>query len=443
MSADPRDVVASSAMSRLQLIAVAICVFLNGLDGFDVLAISFASPGITEEWGIDRGALGIVLSMELIGMAVGSVTLGGMADRFGRRPTILGCLIVMSAGMLAAAFAGGVVILSLIRFITGLGIGGMLAAINAMTAEFSNARRRSLSVALMAAGYPMGAIIGGSVASMLLAQFDWRAVFFFGAAVTALFIPLTMIFLPESVSYLAMKRPANALERINRTLRRMNKAPVDALPPVVDSVKQKVGLAKLFEPDLRSITLLLTLAYFTHIMTFYYIIKWIPKIVADMGFDPSLAGSVLVWANVGGASGALILSLLTQVFDVRKLVVLALMLASVMVVVFGFTDSNLGQLSLLAALAGICTNSAIVGMYALFAQYFPTEVRAGGTGFVIGVGRGGAALGPIVAGFLFEFGHGLPTVSFLMGLGSLIAAAALIVLIRLGGQRESPASQPA
>ena len=89
MSADPRTIIAESLMTRFQIVAVAITIGLNALDGFDVLAISFASPGIAAEWGIDRAALGIVLSMELIGMAVGSIFLGGVADRFGRRPTIL------------------------------------------------------------------------------------------------------------------------------------------------------------------------------------------------------------------------------------------------------------------------------------------------------------------------------------------------------------------
>ena len=155
-------------MSALQILVVAITVALNALDGFDVLSISFASPGIAQEWGIDRAALGIVLSMELIGMAIGSILLGGVADKIGRRPTILGCLVVMAGGMLAATTASGLVGLSAWRVVTGLGIGGMLAAINAVAAEFSNRRRRHLSVSLMSIGYPLGAVVGGMVAARLL-----------------------------------------------------------------------------------------------------------------------------------------------------------------------------------------------------------------------------------------------------------------------------------
>ena len=140
MTDDPRDLLARLPMSRMQVAAVATCIVLNAIDGFDVLAISFASPGIATEWGIDRAALGIVLSMELLGMALGSVLFGGLADRKGRRPTILVCLVMMALGMFLASTSGTVEVLSAYRFFTGLGIGGTLACTNAMVAEYSNSK---------------------------------------------------------------------------------------------------------------------------------------------------------------------------------------------------------------------------------------------------------------------------------------------------------------
>src|SRR5204863_32445 len=148
MNRDPRAIVDEAPMSWLQIAAVAITVGLNALDGFDVLSISFAAPGIAAEWGIDRKVLGIVLSMELIGMAVGSVLLGGVADRIGRRRTILGCLVAMAIGMAMVTTAHDVTTLSVWRLLTGLGIGGMLAAINAAAAEFASVRRRNLALAI-------------------------------------------------------------------------------------------------------------------------------------------------------------------------------------------------------------------------------------------------------------------------------------------------------
>src|SRR5207237_4744336 len=130
MNTDPRQIIANSPMRTLQIVAVALTIGLNALDGFDVLSISYASPGIASEWGIDRAALGIVLSMELIGMALGSMFLGSIADKIGRSPTMLGCVVVMAAGMIAAKSVMNVIDLSACRVITGLDIGGMLAAIH-------------------------------------------------------------------------------------------------------------------------------------------------------------------------------------------------------------------------------------------------------------------------------------------------------------------------
>src|ERR1700692_3171156 len=227
---DPPDTLASSKMSAIQIAAVAVTIGLNALDGFDVLAISFASPGIAREWGIDRAALGVVLSMELIGMGFGAIVLGRVADRVGRRRTLLGCLVVMTTGMIMATRAKGVYDLSVWRVFTGLGIGGMLAAINAVAAEFSNDRRRSLNVSLMAIGYPIGAVGGGSIAALLLKQGDWRMVFEFGAAATALFIPLVWWLVPELLSWLCRRQPAGSLGGVNRSLGRMGLSPGEGVP---------------------------------------------------------------------------------------------------------------------------------------------------------------------------------------------------------------------
>ncbi len=427
MNSDPRDVIAQSPMSRLQIIVVGLTIALNALDGFDVLSISFASPGIAAEWGIDRAALGIVLSMELIGMAIGSIVLGGVADKIGRRPTILGCLVVMSGGMLMATTVTGLVDLSIWRVITGLGIGGMLAAINAVSAEFASTKRRHLSVSLMSIGYPVGAVLGGIVAARLLQGNDWRSVFYLGAGVTAALIPITYFVMPESVHWLARKQPAGALEKINHAMARMGYPATTALP-VIAADARKGTVSDIFGPGLATITAIVTLAYFFHITTFYFILKWVPKIVADFGFAASSAAGVLVWTNVGGALGGTVLGFMTLRFGVKGLTIAVMVLSSVMVALFGRTPPDLQQLSMICAAAGFCTNAAIVGMYAIIAQAFPTHVRASGTGFAIGVGRGGSVLAPIIAGFLFTAGYSLPTVALMMSHGSLVAAGILSFL---------------
>lgn len=421
---DPRAVIAREPMHPRQVLAVVIATALNALDGFDVLSISFAAPGVAAEWGVDRAALGLILSMELIGMAVGAFALGWLADRIGRRPTILACLVVMAGGMALAALSTGVVMLSMVRLLTGIGIGGMLAATNAVVAECANARRRNLSVAIMAGGYPIGAIIGGTIASALLAATGrWQAIFAFGAIATAAFIPLVLWLVPETIAFLCARQPRDALTRINRTMLRQGRAPLAALPAL--GPVSKAGFREAFSPGMAGLTLLLIASYFCHIMTFYFLMKWIPKVVADMGFAPALAGGVLVWANVGGATGSIALSLLTQRFDTRRLVIAAMAGGALAVAAFGQGITSLPMLSLAAAIGGFFTNGATAGLYAVFAQSFPTRLRAGGTGLVIGIGRGGAALGPILAGLLFAHGWPLAWVAPVMACGSLAGAIAL------------------
>src|SRR5262245_3597210 len=236
---DPRDIIAKSPMSVTQILIVAITIGLNALDGFDVASISFASPGIAKEWGIDRGALGVVLSMELIGMALGSMFLGGVADKIGRRRTVLGCITVMAVGMFMATTVRGLVDLSIWRVITGLGIGGMLAAINAVSAEFSNTRRRDLCVSLMSIGYPVGAVVGGLLTKQLLVTHGWRSVFYLGAGFTTLMIPVVYFMVPESIQWLAQKQPAGALSKVNRTLRRMGHSEIASLPALTTEARRQ------------------------------------------------------------------------------------------------------------------------------------------------------------------------------------------------------------
>ena len=426
---DPRRSLAEGSMTGRQVLAIAMCVLLNALDGFDVLSISFASPGIAKEWGIDRAALGVVLSMELIGMMVGSVLLGQLADRLGRRPTVLACLAIMALGMVSTTQVGTIEALAVTRLLTGLGIGGMLAVINALAAEFANDRSRGAAVAIMAAGYPIGGITGGAIASAMLAHGDWRDVFWLGAGLTALFLPLALLFVPEPVSALLQRRGPDTLERVNRSLNALGHGAVEALPPP-DPVGRKASLRELFRGGMALTTLLLTVVYFSQLLTFYFVLKWTPKIVTDMGFAASAAGGVLVWSNVGGLLGSLLYSAISVKVPMRPLIAAFMVASCAAVALFGHSPADLDKLALGAATAQFCANGVIVGLYGLVASSFPTANRAGGTGFVIGLGRGGAALSPVVGGYLFKAGYSLPAVAAMMACGSLVALGALLLLPR-------------
>jgi MFS family permease len=172
----------------------------------------------------------------------------------------------------------------------------------------------------------------------------------------------------------------------------------------------------------------MSFAYFLHVISFYFIVKWVPKIVVDFGFSAPSAAGVLVWLNVGGALGGAVLGLLSLRFGLKPLTMGVLVLTTVMLAVFGHSPPDLTHLSVVCAIAGFFTNAGIVGLYGILAQVFPTDLRATGTGFAVGTGRAGSWLAPIIAGFLFRAGYGLDFVAVVMGIGSLVASAALWLL---------------
>ena len=427
---NPINVINDTAMSSRQWIVVVLMVLLNALDGFDVLSSAFAAPGITAEWGIPRSELGVVLSAELVGMGFGSVILGGMADKFGRKNTMLLCLVLMAAGMFLASIAGGVVPMVAYRFLTGIGIGGMLAATNAVTAESSNTVWRKTAIAAYVAGYPLGAIIGGIAASeWLLPDHGWRAIFVFGGVVTALLIPVVMLLVPETAAYHAGK---GNLAGVNKTLAAFKKPAIDTLPvAATGAVKPKVTDI-LSNPQLRPVTLLLAFGYMFHTITFYYILKFAVQIVSDYppGYPPSEAATVLTWANVGGFSGSLLFGFVMARLGIRWPTALALLIGSLMVASFGLGRGSLSGWQLATVLTGFFTNAAISGYYAAFARGFPAYARATGTGFVLGVGRLGAAGSPLIAGALFTLlgNDELLTVSVVMALGSVASLVLFLML---------------
>ena len=427
-------------MTWLQKVIVAITVAFSAVDGFDVLAIAVSGAGIMSEFGLDRAGLGVVLSMELLGMAVGSVLLGGIADKIGRRHMLLGCLVVMALGMAMVAQVTSVSALCAWRVFTGFGIGGLLSTNNAVVAEFTNQRYRSLSISLMVIGYPMGGILCGAIGHAILdaGAVNWRAMFWAGALMSGIMIPITYLLLPESVHWLSRIQPRNALSRINTVLSKLGHQGVEQLPVPVQH-ESKTSILDIFSTGAKGLlvaTLLMTLAYLFQMITFYYVLKWTPTIVVQMGIGAASAAGVLFWVNVGGVLGGALFGVLSSKIGLKRLTVGVLVLTCGAVTLFGQSQPDLTQLSLLAAGAGFFANAGVSGIYTLVAYVFPTHVRATGTGFVIGVGRAGAVIAPWLSGLLMQQGLDkgdplldvLAYVALLMGLCSLVAALALFFL---------------
>jgi len=434
-ASDPRAQIAEAPLSALQIGIIAVLFCLNGLDGFDVLTISFAAPGIVRQWAITPDGLGLVISIGLIATGFGSLVLAPVADRIGRRPIIAASLASMTLGMLICALAPTPLMLSLGRLFTGLGVGAVVPCISALAAEYANHRFRELAVVLVAIGFPAGGLLGGFLSAALLAHFDWRAVFAAGALTTGVLAIIAIAFVPESIEYLLARRPANVLLRLNIILGRLQRPVLQALPVADGRGTGTSVLDILARPELLGITLLVTLAYALHNGTTYYALNWIPKIVADLSLSQSQAAAVGACCSGGGIVGALIAAWLTTRFDIRPVTVGYLAGAALLLWLFSRTPGQMPLLLSVAALLGAGLYGGQASLYGLMTRSFPVQVRATGVGFVTGAGRAGGIVAPIISGHLLGMGLGYPQVSLFMALGSLVGAIVLFAASRRVLQR--------
>ena len=427
------DIVASieqGPMRPMQVLAVTICVVINMIDGFDVLVMAFTAPSIAAEWSLEPQSVGLLLSAGLFGMAAGSLFLAPVADRIGRRNTILLCLAIISAGMLASAFTWSVPSLASARVVTGIGIGGMLASITTITAEYASHRRRGFAISMVQSGYPVGATIGGSIAALLIVAYGWRSVYVFGAACTIAMIPLVLRYLPESLEYLIERKPRNALEKVNDLLARLGQAPVAELPqsPRRAEAASRGSVLDLVSSPLQTPTALLWCAFFMVMLSFYFVLSWTPTLLTEAGLraEQGISGGVLM--NIGGIGGGVTLGYLTARFSAHRLTALHMLLCALFMVLFGLLDGNLGVMLVLGFVIGYFIFGSIIGVYSIAPDIYPTAIRNTGVGWAIGIGRFGGILGPAAAGLLLAQGWTGAQCFFAFSVPLLIAMIAVTIL---------------
>ena len=422
------DQIRASEMTPFQVTAVGICIIINLLDGFDVIAISFAAPAIARDWSLEPAALGIVFSSGLAGMVLGALFLSPLADRFGRRMLILACLFVISAGMLASAVAGDVNTLVAMRLITGLGVGGMLASLTTMVAEYSSDKRRELAISVLQSGYPVGGIIAGLSSAYLFGEFGWRSIFVLGGVLSLAMIPLVYWRLPESIDFLLNQRGADALSRANGLLARMNLAQVTELPPMASEAKPKTSVTEIFAAGYRGRTFAIWIAFLMVMSGWYFVVNWTPNILVDAGLslDAGISGGMLL--SVGGVLGGLTLGSLAAWIRVSRLGASFMVLSVVAMTVFGRLDVNLAAMLVVAFLIGFCLAASMISLYATVPELYPARIRNTGTGWALGIGRLGAVIGPYIAGVLIGAGWERSSYYIALALPLLVSAFALLWL---------------
>lgn len=401
---DLRHKIAQSPMSAQQWLVVALAVLLNMLDGFDVLAVAFTAKSIRSELGLSGAQIGTLMSAGLLGMTAGSLLLGPMADKFGRRPLLLISTALSAVGMLLTYFAHSLEMIAFSRVITGIGVGGILPCTNVIVSEYANKKWRGLAIAIYAAGFGVGAMLGGVAAVMLQAEYGWRAVFLTGAVATGFAMLILLVWLPESVDFLMSKRPANAKARLNAIAAKIGLAGDWDLPTETQSSKAKVSFFRLFEAEQIRTTLLIWLAFISVMASFYFISSWTPALLEEAGMAKAKSQTVGMGISIGGTIGSLVFGFLVSRLDARKVLLWFTIFSAVAVAAFVPATSALSLALGLAVLLGALINGCIAGLYTLNPTLYATDFRSTGVSVAIGVGRLGSIVSPLAVGVLLDAG---------------------------------------
>ncbi|MFI6284618.1 MFS transporter [Streptomyces sp. NPDC051018] len=428
---DLRARIDAAPMSPYQWLIVALCVVLNILDGFDVMALAFTAKSISADFGLSGSAIGALLSAGLIGMAVGALTLAPIADRLGRRPLILVSVALATAGMALSATAGSAWQLGTWRVLTGLGIGGILACTTVIASEYSSARWRGLAISLYTAGYGIGATLGGLSAVYLRTEHGWRAVFVVGAVLTGAALLLLTLLLPESIEFLATRRRATDLAAVNRIARRIGQEPVSSLETASHAGTDRAGrIADLFSGDGTRSTLLLWTAFFTTMFGFYFVNSWTPALLETAGLTTDQSATAGMMLTLGGTVGAVVFGMAATSRSTRRLLIVFTTLSALFMALFIVATPVLGVAYVLGIVIGGLVNGCIAGLYTLAPSLYGPRLRTTGVGWAIGIGRAGAILAPTAAGVLLDSGWTPAQLYFAVGGVVLLATLALVFLRR-------------
>ncbi len=360
------------------------------LDGMDVLIISYTAPAIAKAWSISPANLGIVFSSGLVGMTVGAIFLAPLADRFGRKPLMVLAALLMGSCIYLTSYTTDINVLMIYRFISGLGIGTMMASTAAITAEYAPERTRDFWVSTVVAGYPVGAVLTGISSAKIIAESGWEHLFELAGIATFLIVPVLLFLLKESDEFKAKAKPEDA------------------------------KLRALFTSEFKMSTWQLWSALFLSFTTLYFLMNWIPKLATNAGLSMELAIYSGTIFNLGAIVGIPVQGYFSSRFGLKKSIGTLLLITAVLLGIFGlFSGSNL--ILVVLFFLGFGVQGSFVGLYAVAARMYPTAFRSTGVGWAIGMGRLGGIIGPVLGGLLVGLGFGMGQSFIFFALPSFIA----------------------
>ncbi len=437
---DAPKVLADAPMTAFQFLVVLLCCVINMADGADVIVMAYAAPLISREWHVTPQVLGMVFGAAPVGMAIGAFGLAPLADKLGRRTIIVTAFSGITVAMLLTGLAGSVPVLAALRLITGIGLGTLLASLTVVIVEYSNRRWGNFFISVLHIGFAVGASGMGLIAAALADEFGWRSFFLVGGSVNVLILLACLFVLPESAEFLLASQPRNALARVNRIFARIGRAPLDALPPKPVRGRKGVGLPSLLKPPFLRPSLLLWVASIGYAVVGYYHLNWTPHVLAEAGVATHLAISSGFFTGTGAILGNLSMGVLSSRTDAVRLTALYFLGAALALAGFGLVAPNAIGMFAMASLISFFTLGGFSGLMIVTSRQYPALVRGTGVGGVVGFGRFGAVIGPVIGGLMIGAGMELWG-SYLVFAG--FALIPFIALLILAGGNADKAPVPA
>ncbi|HTU09585.1 MAG TPA: MFS transporter [Allosphingosinicella sp.] len=434
-------VIDNAPLRGLQLRILVIVAIVMVLEGIDIQCISFVAPAIMRDWGVEASAFGSVFSVGLIGALVGAAILGPLGDKFGRKPVIVANILFFAIGTLVTPLAWDVQSLTIIRFLTSLGLGGVTPNAIALVSEYAPTKVRALFVAIVATAPLAGGMLGGLASRWVIPAYGWEAVFY-GAGALSLLILIPVFGLPESARFLiATGRRKDLVARI---LSRLDPGRVyrsDQHFTLAASERDAAGMADLFRGGLAGITLLLWLGVAANLFMTVLLIYWLPILLEGQGVAMGTAIVATSILNGAGIVGGLVLAFLVDRVGAPRVIIGASFAAALVVPLIGMAAPDTAMTILFVFLAGFFGLGSYAGFNVIAAAVYPVRVRSAGVGWALSIGKAGAAGGPFAASTALAMDMPLGGIYLIAASAGLVAAGAILIIALL--MRRLPAAQPA
>jgi len=430
---DVRQFIDSQPFGRYQLLVAGLCAAIVFIDGFDAQVMGFVAPALSAELHVARMTLGTVISSGTLGMMVGALVFGPVADRYGRKPVLVTCALTFGVGSLLTATASSVAQLTAFRVFTGFGMGGAMPNAIALTFEYMPKRSRNSAVMTMFCGFALGSACAGWVAAAVVRELGWQSVFLVGGSIPLLLAILLIAILPESIRFLVVKggRQKKVYEYLSRiapgAIPDALRAPMSkVIAGELDDEPASFSVRQLFADGRRRVTLLLWTMFFMNLLNLWFLNNWLPTIMNDAGFAVSTASLIASLFQIGGVVGSLLLAGFwgrRLSFGVLASTYLA---AAVLILLIAEAGSTIPLLAAAVFASGIGVVGGQTVSNALAADVYPTALRSTGVGWALGIGRVGSILGPILGGVLLSYAGGARRVFWAAAAPALIAGCAAL-----------------